>query len=230
MTPEQIHQKILFGYAKAAEKLGASFKLYRSSTPINPIQDANYITTTQMTASINWNYDKANRFGNAVWNACLDAQSANSPLSCQVGDYLIPTEGDDDVISDDNIYYVQSLQFDLPPQVVQCDRTIEIVRPSQETGAGNVGYVGYLPVTSELVVQGMPCSILKINRGSDASPKLPTDAREPNWEILLPNLGGVEIRIGDMVNDDLGQDYVVIINELTSLGWRLVGQQVVNSR
>lgn len=230
MTPEGIHQKILFGYAKAALKLGATFNLYRSATPINPISEPNLIGTTQMTASVSWDYMRASKYGNSLFNACLDAQSANAPGSVQVGDYLTPTEGIDGVISDDNTYYVQSLQFDLPPQVVQCDQQINIIRPSQNTSIGYDGYVGYTPDTSIAVMTGMPASILKASKGQNAPTALPTDTREPMWTIFMPNLGNVIIRIGDIVIDEINQNYVITENELTELGWRLTAQQVVNSR
>lgn len=319
MTPSGINQKILFGYAKAAEKLGAYFSLYRSAIPIDPIQDANFITITQMSASVSWDYMKASSYGNAVYNACLDAQAANAPNSCIVGDYLVPTVGSDaqysivsiDIVNpgqnynigdriilnsgrcssstislvvtntnlgmiteieiiqsgiysaplpsnpisqyytsgaginatfnitwslvgsgidDDNIYYVQSLQFDLPPRVVQCNKNISIIRPSQVTGSGYVGYVGYTEDTSEPVVTNMPASVLIQGGGNEAKTNLPTDTKQPALSILIPNLGNVMIRIDDIVVDEKNQQYVIDDNELTDLGWRIRAIQVVNSR
>lgn len=229
MTPDQIQQKIFYGYAKAAYKLGASFNVYRSSTPINPIVEPNLIGTIQMSASVEWKYMTASKYGNSSFNACIDAQRSSAPVNAQVGDYLIPTEGIDGFISDNHIYYVQSLQFDLPPRVVQCDRSIEIIRPAETVGPGFTGYSGYLPGTSTIIMQGMPTSILKMGKSGGAPSKLPTDTSEPVWEMLLPNLGDSNVRIGDIVIDDLEQNYVVTHNELTELGWRLNAIQVVNS-
>ncbi len=317
MTPEQIQQKIFYGYAKAAFKLGATFDIYRSSTPIFPIQSGNLISQTQMTVSQTWDYMRANRYGNAVWNACLDAQSADAPNACRVGDYLTPTTGSDvtfyaagvtianggsgyaigDVIflgniansviltvltvstggvitsaaitqkgiyttplptnpiipywspetgqnatfnitwtqvggiDDNSIYFVMVLQFDMPPQVVKCNRTISVIRPSQTTGPGYVGYEGYQPSTSITIMSGMPASVLKRGTtGKVADTKLPTDTNEPIWEILIPNLGGVLLRVDDIIIDDINEEYVVSVQELTELGWRIEALQVVNSR
>jgi hypothetical protein len=321
MTPEQIQQKIFYGYAKAALKLGATFNIYRSSTPITPIASGNLIGTTQMTASQTWDYMKANRYGNAVWNACLNAQSVDSPDSCRVGDYLSPTIGSDagyyasavsivnggtgyaigdivilggsegyiftqyinlvvtsisgegvitglaitqagqyssplppnpfheyytsgsgmcatfniawsttGIIDDNSIYFVMALQFDMPPQVVKCNNVLSIIRPSQNTGGGYQGYAAYTPETSETVMTAMPASVLRMG-GGDLSPiDLPTDAREPKWLILMPNLGNVIVRIGDIIIDNINENYVVTENELTELGWRIGALQVVNSR
>lgn len=231
MTPEKIHQKILYGYAKAASKLGAYFSLYRSSTPLSPIQVGNLVTHLRMSQSVSWDYMKANSYGNAQFNACIDAQSKNSPLSAKVGDYLIPAiDPDNSAINNNNTYFVQSLQFDLPPRVVECNATIDIIRPSQDSTPGYVGYVGYTEGTSEIVMTQMPVSILIESVGKDAQTKLPTDTREPSWVVLLPNLGNVTVRIGDIITDQLDQQFVVYDNELTDLGWRLKALQVVNSR
>ncbi|HEV2917617.1 MAG TPA: hypothetical protein VGW78_07790 [Candidatus Babeliales bacterium] len=317
MTPEQIQQKIFFGYAKAAYKLGATFNLYRSSTPINPISSGNLIGEVQMSRSVNWEYNSANKYGNLAFNACLDAQASSSPLNCRVGDYLVPTTASNlqytassiavssggsgykvgdliiinelaytqyisltitsvssggvvtgisftsgtiynsplpsnpvpqyytsgagvnatfnitwsalNVTDDNNTYYVQSLQFDLPPRVVQCNRTISVIRPAQTTGAGNVGYVGYQPSTSTTIMTAMPAGVIIESHGKEAATNLPTDTREDGLMVLIPNLGNVTVRIDDIIIDDLQQNYVVYANELTELGWRIRAYQVVNA-
>ena len=76
----------------------------------------------------------------------------------------------------------------------------------------------------------MPASVLKVGRGMAADTKLPTDSREPMWTILMPNLGGVIIRIGDIITDNINEEYAVSENELTDLGWRITAMQVVNAR
>ncbi len=229
MKPAAINQKILYGYAKAASKLGAYFSLYRSITPVNPIQVSNLIGNIRMSPSVNWEYSKANTYGNSQFNACIDAQRSNSPLSARVGDFLIPAaDPDSEIIEIADRFYVQSLQFDLPPRVVQCNSTISIIRPSQTTGAGNVGYVGYTPGTSTAVVTAMPASVLVESRGDRAETKLPTDTKQPMRIILIPNLGNVQIRVGDIVTDEKNQNFVIFNNELTDLGWRLRASQIVN--
>lgn len=231
MTPEMIQQKIFYGYAKASFKLGATYSLYRSAVPINPITEENLIGTIQMSPSVSWDYMKAQSYGKAELNACIDAQSANAPYSCLVGDYLVPAiDPQSGIIDETNTYFVQSLQFDLPPRVVICNNTLSIIRPSQNTGPGYQGYAGYTPGTSQTIMTDMPASVLKVGRGMAADTKLPTDSREPMWTILMPNLGGVIIRIGDIITDNINEEYAVSENELTDLGWRITAMQVVNAR
>ena len=133
-------------------------------------------------------------------------------------------------IEDSNIYYVASTEFLLPILGVSCNRTISIIRPTQTIGAGFQGYAEYLTDTSLTIVSGMPASILELSTDGMAPSKLPTDTNEPRWIILIPNLGNVTIRVDDIVIDDLNQEYVITDNELTYLGWRILAEQVVNSR
>lgn len=229
MNAEQIHQKILFGYYKAAAKLGAYFNLYRSATPITPIQIGNLIGGIRMTQNTSWDYMKGSSYGKSQYNACIDARSSNSPYSARVGDYLVPaTDPDSGIIDNNTTYFLQQLEFDQPPQVIECNNSISIMRPAQTSGAGNVGYVGYTAATSTAVMTTMPASVLLESRGENAATKLPTDTREPTWIILIPNLGNVTVRIGDIVIDNTNQNYVIYNNELTDLGWRIRAMQVVN--
>jgi hypothetical protein len=317
MTPYLIQQKIFFGYAKAASKLGAFFSLYRPASAITPIQSSSLIGTVQMSQSINWEYDKANAFGNSVFNACLDAQASSSPLNCRVGDYLVPTIGTDvqyhasavgiaaggsgyhlgDIIvvgdgsfglqiiltvtavsgsiitsvsianqglynsplpsnpltqyystgaglnatfnitwspnsgiDNNNTYYVQSLQFDLPPKVIECNETISIIRPSQATGIGNLGYVSYTKSSSITIATAVPCSFLLQGAGGQSDTKLPTDTRVANWIIYLPTLPGMFIRNNDIIIDSANQEFAIYENEDTELGWRLRAVQIINFR
>ncbi len=230
MNGAQIQQKVLFGYAKAAEHLGTPFLLYRASTPINPISIGNLIGEILANVNYSWDYMKSNKYGNNVCNILIDAQHANSPSAARVGDYIVGTSDDSGLPTNLNRYFIQSLQPDLPPQAVECNKTISIIRPTQTTGTGNQGYASYTPATSTSVMVSMPASVLIEGRGANASTKLPTDTRNPSWIVLLPNIGGVFIRVDDIIIDNFQQNYVVKDNELTELGWRLRVEQTFNSR
>jgi len=214
-----INQKIRFGYAKAASKLGQPFTLYRSAVPINPINSSNLIGTLLMVATLDWNWMKSNRPGNAIWWLVVDGQDSSSPLSAQEGDYLVG----------DKTFYILSKEYQMPMSGFECNSVIDIIRPNQSQAIGNVGYVAYQPGTSIPIMTQMPASVLMINRqGSTAPSKLPTDTLEPSWIIQVPNLGGVFIRTGDIIIDNYTDEYVISVNEETEFGWRLTAQQVIN--
>lgn len=262
-----LQQRIQYGYGKCAEKVGAPFFLFRSLTPINPLNQTNLRGIINSSSNVSWEYMTQQRYGKAVWNLIIETRNTQ-PMFAQPGDYLVPTEGYffnlgglenylasaygsdnfylpapvasaygtdfniylDGVIEDGLVYYVASTQFLLPPMGVNCNRTISIIRPTQTIGAGYQGYAEYLPSTSVTIMQGMPASILEMAEDGAAPTKLPTDTNEPRWIILIPNLGGVIVRVDDIVIDDLNQEYVITDNELTFLGWRILATQVVNSR
>lgn len=219
-TGDLINEKIRAGYAKAAQKLGQDFSLYRSATPINPIQSDYLVGIVKAVMTVSWNWMKPNKYGNAVWNAVIDGQLSSGNLSAQVGDYIVG----------DQTFFIASKQYQMPMQAVECNRTISIERPSQHTGAGYQGYTASTPASSEIVMTRMPVSCLKAGDNENAPTRLPTDTKQPMWIILMPNLGGVMIRSDDTIIDDKNQQYVVMTPELTDLGWRMTAQQTVNSR
>lgn len=230
MDGDKIQQKIYYGYAKAASKLGGLFNLYRSSTPLTPIAVGNLIGQTKASTNVEWTYMKANKYGNAVWQILIDAQRKNAPLAAKVGDYIVGVPNTHGHIDDDTTYFIAAEQFLMTILAVECNKTINIIRPSQSTGAGYKGYAGYTPGTSEIIMTAMPASVLQAAKSTNAPTKLPTDTNEPTSIILIPNLGNVIVRVDDIVIDNLNQQYVVMQNELADLGWRIIAKQVVNSR
>ncbi|MDE2024858.1 MAG: hypothetical protein KGJ07_00015 [Patescibacteria group bacterium] len=262
-----LQQRIQYGYGKCAEKVGAPFFLFRSATPINPLNPDNLIGIINSSSNVSWDYMRQQRYGNAVWNLIIETRNT-APLFAQPGDFLVPTEGyffglgglnnylssvlgsndyyiqapvpsalgsqldiySNGVIEDNDIYFVAANEFLLPPLGVNCNRTIQVIRANQNVGAGYQGYAEYLTETSTVLISGMPASILEMGSGGEPPTKLPTEEKTPRWIILIPDLGGVIIRVDDIIIDDLNQEYVITDNEKTFLGWRLLADQVVNSR
>lgn len=224
MDGEGINQKIRFGYAKAASKLGQDYSLYRSPTAIDPLDSNNLIGTLKMVPTQAWNWMKGNRPGNAIWYILVDGREATYPLSAQESDYLV---------SDDLTFFVMSKEFQLPMQAVECNAVITIDRPDMPLPAGGAGYGAYTPGTAVTIYQNIPASILIKGYGKDAMSKLPTDTRQPSFMVQLPNLGNVDIRTGDIVTEvsDVGpvqERYAVSATEQTEFGWRLTVTQLVN--
>ncbi len=212
-----IQNKVYYGYSKAAAKLGLTFNQYRSSSAINPIQSGNFLRTILASNSVNWAYDKANKYGNAIWNCLIDGRLT------QVGDYIVGTR---------DTFFIAAMQSIMPILAVECNRTITITRTIQlgDQQAGTTpttGYVGYVgrninnSNSEKIIMQNIPCSILEGSRGQFNKVGLPTDTKMPEWKILLPRLGGVLVGTGDFILDDLGGRYTVISDEDTDFGWRL---------
>lgn len=213
-----INQKIRYGYAKAALKLGQNYQLYRSASGLDPLNIANLIGTLKMVPTQDWTWMKANRPGNAIWYCCIDGQDSSNPLSAHEMDYLVA----------DQIFYVLSKQYQLPIQLVECNSTVNVTRPNQSVSPGLQGYGGRLPSTDTVLMTSVPCSILLQGRGSMAPSKLPTDTQQPLWIIMIPKLDAIDIRTGDILTDTTKQQYVCSATEETEFGWRLTARQTTN--
>ncbi len=210
-----INEKIRFGYAKAAQKLGEPFDLYRWTSPIDPIDSANLIGSLPAVMTVDWEWMKANKPGNNIWYVLIDGQASSFPLSAEERDYLVG----------DAVYYIFSKEYQMPMQAMQCNRQITINRPTQSMAPGSNGYIDPQSSPTE-IARNMPASVLLTNSGENSPMKLPSDTKQGTWTIQIPN--DFSILVGDIVIDDLGQEYVVMIPEESEFGWRLRVQQVVN--
>lgn len=210
MDGATLQQKVYAGYAKAALRIGTSFNQYRASTAINPTASGNLVQSLLASANVNWAYDRANKYGNAVYQMLVDGTQT------QVGDFLVGS----------STYYIAAMQPLLPILAVKCNHTITIKRPTQPVGVGQVGYGGYQDSTATILYQGCPASILEGTKGENNSFNLPNDIKMPWWRVIFPSLGGVNIVTGDIITDETNLQYQVSSAELTELGWRLTAGQV----
>lgn len=214
-----INQKIRFGYHKAAQKLGQPFDLYRTALPNDPLNPANLVGNLKAVTTVDWQWMKSNKPGNAIWWILIDGRDVTFPLSAQEGDYLVG----------DKTYFILSKEFQMPMSAVECNRTVDIIRPYHSIDKGPQGYSAYTQDTSETIVSKMPVSVLKLSVGRVAESKLPTDTVRPNFIIQMPNLGDVNILTGDIMIDEESINYVLGVTEESEFGWRMTGEQVVNT-
>lgn len=207
-----VQDKVYYGYAQSAIRLGTSFDVYRAPNPIVPIQQQNFVQSVLSSFNQTWDYMKANKYGNALWQAVVDGRIV------QEGDYLVGTQ--DRYLA---THFIMSMDLLMPINSIECNRVVTIQRPAQNTKPGYQGsYSGYSPLTATVLAQNLPVSILEQNRGTPNRMKLPTDARMPIWTFLAPNLGGVNYQNGDIVTDEVNQRYVMVSPEETEFGWRIL--------
>lgn len=212
MDGATLNNKVMAGYTKAAQKIGTTYQHYRPSSASNPIASGNRLA--DMLVSLNADdprYAKPNVYGKATWYAVADASLL------RVGDYLVGVEG---------TQFVAALQQLLPIFVVDCNRTISVYRPQQQSGVGALGYGGDTAATETAIMTAWPASVLQGTKGEKGGVNLPGDTRDPWWAILLPAWSGVVLRSADIITDDLSRRYVISSAELTDLGWRLTAIQV----
>lgn len=209
MDSVKLQKKVYSGYAKAALRIGPIFNLYRPTDPLAPISSP----IASLNASFNaedMTYGRPNKYGKPTWFCLVDGTQT------QVGDYLI---------NDDKTYFIAAQQTILPILAVDCNRTINVLRPQQQMGEGLLGYGGDTDENETPLMTGWPASVLQGTKGEKGEVNLPGDVRNPWWQMLFPAFPGVNLRTADIITDDLQRRYVISSAELTDLGWRCTSQQ-----
>lgn len=206
MDAATLQARIYAGYGKAALRIGPAYSHYRPSSANNPIASGNLLGT--LNASLNAQdmaYGKPNVYGKPLWYCLVDGTKT------RVGDYLV---------GPDRTVFIAAMQQALPILAVECNRTLTIYRPAQQTAVGAVGYGGNTGAGETALMTGWPASVLQGTKGENGGVGLPGDVRLPWWAILMPAFPGVSIRAFDVISDDLNNRYVISSAEQTDLGWR----------
>lgn len=205
MDGVRLQNRVYYGYAQSALRIGLPFQQYRPMSASNPL--ATVLST--LPASFNakdLKYGKANGYGSPVWYCLADGRVM------QVGDYFVGP----------STYFIASMQPILPIQAVECNRTVTVYRPQQTPGVGAQPYGGNTASNQTAIATGFPASILINTKADKGVAGLPGDTRLGWWNMLLPPLpGAIVIQDADVVQDDLGNRYVVSDAELTDMGWRI---------
>lgn len=211
MNGTKLNAKVWAGYAKAAKFVGTPYAHYRPSGPNSPLAAGNRLA--DLPVSLNAEdprYARPNVYGKATWYAVADG------AQLQVGDYIVGIEG---------TLFVAALQQLLPIFMVDCNRTVSVLRPAQQPGVGAQGYGGDTAASEIPLMTGWPASVIQGTKGERNDVGLPGDVKTPWWAILLPHAAGVTLRTSDIVTDELSRRYVISSAELTDLGWRLTAMQ-----
>lgn len=216
MDSATLQNRIYKGYAKAAQRIGPTYTLYRPSTSTNPIVPGNVIAT--LPASFNaedMTYKKPNKYGHPVWYCLVDGTQTRP------GDYLV---------NGNTTYFIAAMQLTLPIIAVDCNRRVRIGRMPPKNIPGDAGYSGVVESqetdvlgtsgTGGSFVSGWPASILMGGR-SDKDSVLPSGVKSSGVVILLPPSVPIVIKESDMIQDDLGREYAIYTAEQTDLGWRI---------
>lgn len=203
-----IQAKVWTGYAKAASRIGQSYNQYRPNSALNPTASARLVGTiiAAFDDSPNYKFQKPNLYGHPEKFALLDGSVV------QVGDYLI---------GHGETYFIASLPRLLPIPCMQCNATINVLRPASNTGVGAQPYGGDAVASEVAVMTAWPAWIDAGTKGEHGDTNLPGDIRMPWYRVLLPSWSGTLINSADVINDSNGRRYKVSSAELTGLGWRL---------
>ncbi|MBR8182096.1 hypothetical protein KDW54_06745 [Burkholderia ambifaria] len=209
MDAAKLQSKVWAGYAKAAKRIGPAFNLYRPISATNPLSNGPIATLNASFNAEDMSYGRPNKYGKPTWFCLVDGSRV------LVGDYLI---------NSDQTFFIAAMQPILPILAVDCNRTLNVLRPQQQSGIGAVGYGGDTDSNETPLMTGWPASVLQGTKGEKNEVNLPGDVRNPWWQILMPAYPGIVLRTADIVTDDIDRRYIVSSAELTDLGWRLTAQ------
>lgn len=166
-----VQERIFYGYGKAAQKIGEDFNQYRAPNGIVPISPANLIQPLKMSANISWDYMKANKYGNSIWQLIIDGSQV------EPGDFLI---------NGNREFFVTAKQPLLPINGVECNARVSLVRPTKALVPGENPYGGYEVGDEEMLLQDCPVSYIETGRPESNPLKLPLDTRVPRFHVYMP--------------------------------------------
>jgi hypothetical protein len=210
MDGAALQQALYRGYARAAERTGLPYALFRAGGPLNPMTGTPLAMLPAAFSPQDYGFEHPQAYGKALWQALFDGSQA------LVGDILVGPK----------TYFVVGLQSLLPILVVEAPHTVDVRRPFRESGVGyQASYGGSTPVQETIVMGQWPASILQGSRAENTGAGLPDDLKAPYWDILLPEYPGVELVTSDVVQDGLGRRFAIGSAEITPLGWRLTALQ-----
>jgi hypothetical protein len=210
MDGTKLQAKIYKGYGQAAKRIGFDYQQYRAAGPIEPLS-AGVLQTLPASFTTKFTYNAPNKYGEATWLGLFDARLFLP------GDFLVGRQG---------TFFIAAMQDTLPIYCVQTNRTVEIIRVTQDAPVGLGSWAGDKRASTELtIMQGWPASVLQGTKGETNEAKLPGDVKTPWWAILLPAWPGIVLRTSDIIRDDLDRKYVISSAELTDMGWRITAMQ-----
>lgn len=205
MDSTKIQSRVWKGYGKAAKYIGPAYNLYRPIFAVNPFSNGPVATLNASFNAEDMTYGRPNKYGKPTWFCLVDGSQV------LVGDYLINAT---------QTFFIAAMQPILPILAVDCNRTVNVLRPQQQTGVGAVGYGGDTDANETALMTGWPASVLQGTKGEKNEVNLPGDVRNPWWQMLMPAFPGVVLQSADIVTDDIGRRYIISSAELTDLGWR----------
>lgn len=214
-----IQEKIYKGYYQSAKRLGKNFKVYRSATSLNPLEETNYIFSTLVGIDHDYTYKKPSKYSDKTYQALADGRIL------QPFDYLVS----DDANFEESIFFISGMMALVPITVQNCNYTIDITRPKTTTkGFNQDNYSGYTQDNVDIVYQNCPCTLIEYRLGEISPAKLPAGVKQPSFKVFLPYLGNTDIKIGDFLENEKKERFSIISNELTDMGWRMTAIRIGN--
>jgi hypothetical protein len=202
-----VNARIDAALGKAARIVGRPQSLYRPTSSTNPT-DGTPFTTIYAAFDVH-----------ADFKLISTAQQNRSFVTLLADPSLV--EKNDCLVGDD-LYFVSRVEPLRPSLCVICNYVIDIFSASTATtSAGSNSYGGLAPASSVTIATGWPASMTARTRGEVDVTRLPSDVRAAYYDVLLPEIPGVQLTFGMQIQDASGQLYEIISADLSLFGWKL---------
>lgn len=208
MDATKIQQKIYAGYAKAAQRIGLTYTIYRSQWLPNPIQPANVIGSVPASFNIGGSYNGQSKANQMYWQVIADA------TQFQVGDYLVGPD----------TYVVVAMDSLLPPIALRCTQSLTFARPIIDDGPGLQEYPN--PQMDTAYATGVP-GVLTVKKETGRP-----DAQLPGDNALRAFYGAFfwlpdgTVLTRDQVTDENGDNYQVVSAQKGLFGYEALVELV----
>ena len=206
MNQSELDALIAKGLARAAERVGSAYSIFRASTAFEPLATTPVGTVMAI-------------FDPSTALTLTGVEDRNGSSGSLLGDFSNLLPGD--YLVGVNTWFVSHIEPLRAASCVRCNRTLSIASPLAAFTTGASSYGGRVPATDTVIASAWPASILTKTHLDTTNARLPGDVRTVFVEVLLPVIPGVTISHGQMLLDECGQTYAVSASELSDRGWRL---------
>lgn len=214
MYAERLQDIVHLGLGRAARAVGQWCEVMRASGPHDPLAPANMVMRLQVgLSSPDGRFARSVAHGQLYWQGLFDAAHTRP------GDYLVRRETRQGA-ADGGVWFIGAQQKLLPVLCVRATRVVDFIRPPAPMRPGAGSYGGADGV-AQVLLRGWPVGAIPSGGRGTGDAALPDAAGGASWTVLLPSLGGVVLRGGDVMVDDIGRRGVVASADLSDLGWRL---------
>jgi hypothetical protein len=201
----QIQALINLGYRIAGGILGTTFVLYRPQNTGPVITNNNIVQELSLAFDQDYKFSlrKPQDYNNSRYYALMDLTYVS------VGDYLYDWNN--------TTFFVAWIEPLKPAELILCNRTINLYRPSGSIDNGYGGDTDPIPILID-----WPVSLLPGQKGETNEAKTPGSVRAPWGVCYLPLLpDNVTVDEYDLLIDDRGFRFIVSTSSLGKEGFYL---------
>lgn len=215
MDPLALQDVLYRGLGRAGRAVGRWCEAFRPTDGQDPVAPRNLVLRLPAGfAPADGRFGRAQGPGQVFWQGLFDAAYTRP------GDYLVQRESRRGM-ADGGVWFIAAQQPLLPVLCVRASRVVDVIRPPAPDRPGIGSYGGIGDAVEQVLLRRWPAGVLAGPPSRAGAGSLPDEAGGLGWTLLLPSLGGVVLRAGDTVRDDLGRRGVIVAADLSELGWRL---------